>query len=283
LTLLEVYRSVLAQLRTAEISGAETEARVICSHFSGLSPEKFLQLRNDETDATVVDSIAEAAARRVSGEPLAYIIGSAEFYGYSFVTPRGVLIPRPATESLVELVLAQFPASGKPVRFLDLCCGTGCIGITLLLERQNAHCTFADISDTALTATRENAARHSVSDRAEVTRGDVFSPAGQPGGFDAILCNPPYIRTADMTALDGSVKDFEPGLALDGGIDGLDYYRYIAVNWNDKLLPGGLLAFECGFDQAGKVAELLRREGFADVSIKKDLSGIPRIVAGTYQ
>ncbi|MDR1821372.1 MAG: peptide chain release factor N(5)-glutamine methyltransferase, partial [Oscillospiraceae bacterium] len=218
-----------------------------------------------------------------SGEPLAYITGSAEFYGYSFVTPRGVLIPRPATESLIDLALAQFPEAERQVRFLDLCCGSGCIGITLLLERKNARCVFADISDTALAATRENVLLHGVTDRAEVIYRDVFAPAVQLGVFDAVLCNPPYIKTEAISALDTSVKAYEPHTALDGGADGLDFYRFIAANWKNALRPGGLLAFECGFDQGTAVAEILRGESYKDVTVKNDLSGIPRIVAGNSQ
>ena len=193
---------------------------------------------------------------------------------------KSVLIPRADTEKLCELTIEQAKPRISP-RILDLCCGSGCIGIAAAHEVEDARVLAVDLSDGALRLTRENAHRLGVSGRLLAMKADAtMPPPGGVGPFDIIVSNPPYITRSEMAQLDHSVADFEPHEALYGGVDGLDFYRAICENWGDTLAHGGILLFECGWKQADAVAEILQKYGFSDVCIEKDDAGVPRIVIG---
>lgn len=183
-------------------------------------PEAFSLSQND------ADFLNDAVRRVTEGEPVQYITGKTDFYGREFAVKPGVLIPRFDTETLVEKTLSLLPQNG---RFADLCCGSGCIGITILAERNDSTGFFADISSTALEMTTKNAENHGVETRAEIKEADVLKPCNE-GFFDLILSNPPYIPSAEIKALSKEVKN-EPSLALDGGEDGLNFYRAILKNF----------------------------------------------------
>lgn len=231
------------------------------------------------TEATVAraDALAE---RRLAGEPLAYLLGEWDFYGLTFKITKDVLIPRSDTERLCELAIEQSQKIVNP-RVLDLCCGSGCIGIALLKNVEDAHAVSVDVSEEALAVTRENAYRCGVSARHIALRGDALKPPDERlGRFHIIVCNPPYITAQEMHELDSDVRDYEPVLALYGGDDGLDFYRSIAACWKEALLPDGMLLLECGYRQYSQVAGILEENGWREIGIHEDLSGVLRIVTG---
>ena len=231
-------------------------------------------------DNATVDYANILCDRVLGGEPLAYILGEWDFYGLTFRVDKSVLIPRADTEKLCELTIEQAKPRISP-RILDLCCGSGCIGIAAAHEVEDARVLAVDLSDGALRLTRENAHRLGVSGRLLAMKADAtMPPPGGVGPFDIIVSNPPYITRSEMAQLDHSVADFEPHEALYGGVDGLDFYRAICENWSDTLAHGGILLFECGWKQADAVAEILQKYGFSDVCIEKDDAGVPRIVIG---
>lgn len=205
---------------------------------------------------------------RAKGKPLQYILGNTEFFGFKFFVDERVLIPRFETELLVDKVLKY---TGKNSKVLDLCCGSGAIGITLGLKR---HCavTLADVSDGALEVAKQNAKNLGLT--AEIVNSDLFENI--QGVFDVITCNPPYIPAADISALDDNVKNYEPISALDGGTDGLDFYRKILAQACNYLADDGILVFEVGINQMEKVVALAK--DFKAEEIVNDYNGIERIV-----
>lgn len=244
---------------------------IVCSA-TGL---KRSELENNKTivQPTHVKKAFETAKQRAAGRPLWYILGDADFYGYTIKVDERVLIPRPETEELVSFAAEEIKPES---RVLDLCTGSGAIAIAIKLKTA-ANVTASDVSDGAL----EVAAQNAENNNADITfvKSDMFAEID--GKFDVIISNPPYIPAADIEGLDKSVKDYEPHLALDGGADGLDFYRIIAKNALNKLLDGGKLFLEVGIGQAEDVKKLLEQAGFKAVEIKKDLSGIERMIKAT--
>ena len=227
-----------------------------------------------ETDQTlqlpsVVEKALDYAKQRANGKPLWYIFGDAEFYGYTFKVDERVLIPRPETEELCEWVLSSINANEK---VLDLCTGSGAIAVTIA-KKSGAEVYASDISQGAIEVATQNAELND----AKVTfiHSDLFNDID--GKFDIIISNPPYIPTADIEGLESTVKYYEPRLALDGGLDGLDCYRKIASQAVNHLNDNGLLFMEFGVGQAEDITKLLQ-ENFVNIEIKKDLSGIERMV-----
>jgi release factor glutamine methyltransferase len=213
--------------------------------------------------------------RRLNREPLSRIRGHREFRGRLFETSPAVLDPRPETELLVDAGLARLKASGRPgPRILDLGTGSGAIIVSLLAECIEATGVAVDISAEALAIAGRNSVAHGVSGRLTLLSGDLLAPV--TGVFDLIVSNPPYIPSGDLAALDAEVRDFDPVLALDGGADGLDFYRRIIKTAPSHLTPGGILALELGIHQAGPVSALARGAGFSDIVLHPDYSGIER-------
>jgi release factor glutamine methyltransferase len=215
--------------------------------------------------------------RRAAREPLSRILGRREFHGLDFALGPETLDPRGDTEVLVEAALAALAPLPAP-RLLDLGTGTGAILLALLHARPEASGIGIDIAAGAAQVAAHNAARLGLGERARFLVGDLFTPLTDEERFDAILSNPPYIPSAVLETLEPEVRLFDPARALDGGVDGLDFYRRIIKEANRHLVSGGLLAFEVGVDQAEEVAALLRAAGFGAPDIRPDLSGIARVV-----
>ena len=216
--------------------------------------------------------------RRKQDEPLAYILGEWDFYGNRFVVTPDVLIPRGDTEWLCDSAVQAARNVSAP-RVLDLCCGSGCIGISLALAVPQAQVVAADCSEAALAVTRDNAALHGLdAPRFQAVQADALVPDSIDGAFDLVVTNPPYITAQEMRELDHSVDAYEPHLALFGGEDGLDFYRAMAQKPAFRLKPGGQFFAECGWKQGGQVAALFRAAGWTDVHLQSDLAGVPRIV-----
>lgn len=242
---------IIRELKAAGLEFPEFEAEQICT----LPPDKR----------------AAAVKKRAEGYPLQYILGEWEFYGLPFYVGKGVLIPRPETELLAEKVL-KFAQAHPGARLLELCAGSGCVCITVSLLA-NIHVTAVENSPRAFAFLRKNIRRHN----ADVT--PVFRDAlrGISGTFDLIFANPPYIRTGDLGSLSREVR-CEPVCALDGGADGLRFYREIAKIYREHLSPDGEMLFETGYDQRKAVTEILSNSGFADIKCFSDLSGNDRVI-----
>ena len=223
----------------------------------------------------------EMIKERLNERPIAYIIGNREFMGLDFFVKEGVLIPRPDTEILVEEII-NICNNRTGLNILDIGTGSGAITISLAKYLDKSHVVSADISDIALEIASKNAISNNVDERIDFIKSDVFSNVPQEEKFDLIVSNPPYIRKADIDGLDRQVKDFEPYNALEGGEDGLDFYRKITKESKDFLKNKGILAYEVGHDQAYDVSEIMRENGFEGIYTKCDLQGFERVVIGFY-
>ncbi len=219
--------------------------------------------------------------RHLAGEPVAYLIGEWEFYGLPLDITENVLIPRPDTEVLAHEAIEYVKTLGN-ARVLDLCAGSGCIGLAVASQCKNARVVLAEKDEGALRVCRQNIRRNALSSQVVSLQADALQkPTSQLGEFDCIVSNPPYIPTGDLKTLDVSVRDYEPRLALDGGADGLDFYRAICEKWRDTLRVGGRLYFEIGIGQADAVLRIMRSVGFGELHVIPDLNDIPRVIAGT--
>ena len=270
-----------ALLETEDAQTAGMMARQLLCHFSGKSPEAILADRDLYASEQVCRDMSRAVRRLLDGEPLAYVLGEWEFYGLPLRVTPDVLIPRDDTCAVAELAIRKALFLEQDPRILDLCCGSGCIGLAIASRVKDAKVTLADLSMEALAIAKENTGLNRLGGRVRCVQADATKKAPAfLGKYDMIVSNPPYVTGAEMQALPHSVKDFEPAMALYGGEDGLDFYRAICENWGDTLAHGGILLFECGWKQADAVAEILQKYGFSDVCIEKDDAGVPRIVIG---
>ena len=222
----------------------------------------------------MVERATDYAKRRAEGEPLWYIVGDCDFYGYKIKVDGRVLIPRPETEELCEFACEYITKNDK---VLDMCTGSGAIAITVA-KKTGAFVEACDISEGALSIARENADLNGAD--VKFFASDVFK--GVTEKYSVIISNPPYIKRGDIDGLSVSVKNYEPKLALDGGEDGLDFYRIIARDGKKNLFDGGLLFLEVGINQADDVAEILKGEGFTEITVKNDLEGVARMIKASY-
>jgi release factor glutamine methyltransferase len=226
--------------------------------------------------------VGELVERRLAGEPVAYIIGEWEFYGLPMNISQDVLIPRMDTEVLAERGILKAREAGEGARVLDLCAGSGCVGIAVASNAPECRVVLGELSEGALRICKQNVRRNELNARVTCLSVNAMEPPSSAlWDFDAIVCNPPYIPTEDILHLDASVRDYEPRMALDGGADGLDFYRYIADKWRPALRLGGTLLFEVGMGQAPLVEEILAKNGYEDVKTTADTQGIWRVVEGT--
>jgi len=279
-TVAEALRRGQDFLREKGASRPRTSSEELLASAVGLSRFRlFLDLRRplrpDE-----IDSYESLLSRRAGGWPLAYLIGSVGFHDLVLTVGPGVFIPRPETEILVEAVRGWFPPPASP-RLLDLCCGSGAVALALACALPRASLFASDISPEALAFSKANASGAGMGERVEFREGDLFAPWGTEfqEGFDAVVGNPPYIRSREIDALAPEVSRHEPRLALDGGAAGLDVIERIVVGSGGFLRPGGRLIFEIGADQGEAASALCRgRGGWEGVSVLKDLAGRDRAV-----
>lgn len=277
-----LYLDVRQKLKAAGVEAAQLEARELVCFAAGKNRERFFRdmslYASDEVEAKVEDLMN----RRLAGEPVAYLIGEWEFYGLPLDISREVLIPRADTEVLAEQAILAARAAGEGARVLDLCAGSGCVGLAVAANAPNCRAVLADVSEEALKICRQNIRRNDLNARVTCVQADARqAPPAMLWDFDVIACNPPYIPTGDIDGLDPSVRDYEPRLALDGGDDGLDFYRDIAEKWRTALRLGGVLLFEVGIGQASGVEQILSRCGYEDIETFQDTGGIWRVVKGT--
>lgn len=217
---------------------------------------------------------------RLNNRPIAYIVGNREFMGLDFFVKEGVLIPRPDTEVLVEEVI-ELAKKKDAKNILDIGTGSGAITVSLAKYLENVKVTSVDISDIALEIGKRNAISNEVNDRINFVKSDLFTNIDKETKFDIIVSNPPYIKREVIDTLDKQVKDYEPYNALEGGVDGLDFYRAITKQAKNYLKKGGILAYEVGHDQSEDVSKLMEMDGYTNIYTLKDLQQIDRVVIGT--
>ena len=277
-----LYLDIRQELRRASITAATLEARELVCYGSGKTREELIRDGQLYVAPEVEGRIRKLVDRHLHGEPVAYLIGEWEFYGLPLDISREVLIPRADTEVLAEQAILAARAAGEGARVLDLCAGSGCVGLAVAANAPNCRAVLADVSEEALKICRQNIRRNDLNARVTCVQADARqAPSAKLWDFDVIACNPPYIPTGDIDGLDVSVRDYEPRLALDGGDDGLDFYRDIAEKWRTALRLGGVLLFEVGIGQASDVEQILARCGYEDIETFQDTGGIWRVVKGT--
>ena len=254
---------------------ARRDAELLLLYAAGMSRSAFLAHSGDELDLAAATHYEVLLERRREGEPIQYITGACEFYGLPFRVTPDVLIPRPETEHLVERVLELAVAFTEP-RIVDVGTGSGAIAVALAHKMPNARIVAIDLSEAALDVALENAKHNAVADRIRFLQGDLLAPIASET-FDLVVSNPPYVPAADRETLAIEVREFEPGLALFAGEDGLEIYRRLIPDAFGVLASGGLIALEMGFGQSDAVGRLLTAAGFLDVRFTADLQGIPRV------
>ena len=254
-------------------------ARNLLCYVSGKSQEAIIADREKYACETVCEAMETAVKRIVAEEPLAYVLGEWPFYGMTLYVDHNVLIPRDDSCAVASLAIKRGLFLDQDPRILDLCTGSGCIGLAVANRVKDAKVTLADISKEALAVAKRNIGRHKLSGRVSCVQADALAPATAfLGKFDMIVSNPPYITTAEMEALPKSVKDYEPHLALHGGEDGLMFYRSIIQNYTRALKPGGYLCFEFGMGQGNAVCDMLERHGFTIIERSEDFNHVERAV-----
>lgn len=277
----DIYLDVRRTLKDSGVEQAQLEAMELMCAAMGKRREEVLRDLSLYAGEHMIQQVYGLLQRRLDGEPIAYILGEWEFYGLTLTVNPDVLIPRPDTELLVErgiLHVRNMPQA----RVLDLCTGSGCVGLALAYNCPDTQVVLADWSQQALEVARQNLMRNQLTEQVELVRANALAdPARELGDFDLIVCNPPYIpHQVVEEELDHSVRDYEPHMALDGGEDGLDFYRAITLHWKWALRPGGKLAFEIGYDQVREVEKLMRERGFSHVRSFQDPGGHWRVVEG---
>lgn len=277
-----LYLDTRKVLKAAGVEAAQLEARELLCYAAGKTREQFFRDLPLYASAEVEGRVAQLMARRRAGEPVAYIIGEWEFYGLPLDISRDVLIPRADTEVLAARAIELALAAGEGSRVLDLCAGSGCVGLAVAANAPDCRVVLADLSEEAIKICKQNVRRNDLNARVTCILADATTPPSSVlWDFDVIACNPPYIPTGDLAGLDVSVREFEPMLALDGGADGLDFYRAVASKWGGALRLGGKLLFEVGFDQAPQVERIMAEQGFENIQTHRDTAEIWRVVEGT--
>ena len=274
MTYKEALNKGILLLESEDISDAKLDAWYLLSYVTGISKARFFLKQHEKIDDITLYKYKDVLLKRASHVPLQYITGEQEFMGLNFWVNEHVLIPRQDTETLVEEALKVIPSGS---RVLDLCTGSGCVIISLAVLGQGITGLGVDISEDALVVARENGERLADS-RVDFEVSNLWS--GVIGKYNAIVSNPPYIRTEDIKGLATEVKDHEPHLALDGTEDGLYFYRRITERAGEYLSDNGWLLVEIGFDQGEDVYKLFVDAGFKEVEVIKDLAGNNRVVKG---
>ena len=275
----ELYRHLKYILQEEEGVMAPNTARELISFVTGYDPAALMGMQSIYASEDTSKRVLELAGRILAGEPLAYILGKWSFCGLELTVTPDVLIPRDDTMAVVELALEQRFALPKAPRILDLCTGSGCIGLALASRLKDARVTLADISPKALKIAKKNAADLRLTGRVSCLQADALQPASRfLGQFDLLISNPPYVTGPEMETLQRSVRDYEPHLALYGGPDGLDFYRAIAVNYTAALKPGGFLCLEFGQGQEDAVCWILEAYDYEVLQLKRDAGNITRAV-----
>ena len=277
-TIGSLVKWAVEDFRARGIENPRLDAELLVAHALKIDRMRVILDGERPLGGVELTTLRDLVKRRRSFEPIAYLRGEREFYGLRFRVDKRVLVPRPDTETLVDVALARSARLSMSMRQLDLCTGSGCVAIAMARQRPTAQVSASDLSPDALAVARDNALRLGAYSVAFYI-GDLFAPfAGRR--FDVVTANPPYIPTGDLASLMPDVRDHEPHLALDGGADGLDLVRRIVAEAPDYLDEGGLLAIEVGAGEAPATVALLTERGFAEVRADRDIARIERVVSG---
>ena len=275
----ELYRHVKYILQDVEGPQAANRARELLSFVTGYDVAAVMAMQTIYAAEETAKRYLDLAAEMLAGKPLAYILGKWSFYGLDLTVTPDVLIPRDDTMAVVDLALEQSRWLPSNPRILDLCTGSGCIGLALASRIKDARVTLADLSPKALKIAKKNTTDLKLTGRVSCIQADALQPASRfLGQFDLLISNPPYITGDEMEKLECSVRDYEPHMALYGGEDGLDFYRSIAVNYAAALKPGGFLCLEFGMGQEDAVCWILEANDYEVLELRKDTGGITRAV-----
>ena len=279
----ELYHDVRNELLETEGTDAPHVARELVCAASGLPAADIISGRMLYVDEQTVRRIREMVNRKKEGEPLAYILGEWDFCGMTLTVTKDVLIPRDDTMAVTELAIKKAMFLEQNPRILDLCAGTGCIGLAIAHRVKDARVTLGELSPSAIRVAKKNITDQKLTGRVSCMAVDAMKPAARfLGTFDMIVSNPPYVTEAEWEALDPSVRDFEPRMALVGGKDGLDFYRAILQNFTPALKPGGYICFEFGMGQHEAVQALLEEHGYQVLQMRRDTGDIIRAVLAQY-
>lgn len=270
-------------METEDPQSAGMIARNLLVQATGKRMEQLLADQQAPADASVCAAMEALVSRIAGGEPLAYVLGNWEFYGLPLYVDRNVLIPRDDTCALAELAIHHGLFLDTAPRILDLCCGSGCIGLAIASRLKDARVTLADLSREALAVAKKNILLNHMGGRVSCVQLDARkAPPAFLGKFDMIVSNPPYVTAAEMEQLPRSVADFEPHMALFGGDDGLDFYRDITSIFRSVLKPGGLMCYEFGMGQGDAVCAILEENGFTILERTLDYNERERAVLAQY-
>lgn len=278
MTVNEIYQSGLKLLENNNIENSKFEAQSLLQKAFSLDRVGFIIHKTDKADENCSHNFLNFIEKRISGEPLQYILGEWSFMGFDFKVGRGVLIPRDDTEVVVNLCI-DFLKNRADKKTVDLCSGSGAIAVALD-KISGAEVTAVEIDETAFSYLETNVKENNSSVKPVMADALEICDTFADGGLDLIVSNPPYIKSADIETLQKEVQ-LEPRLALDGGEDGCDFYREIVSRWSRKLKKGGALAFELGEGQADAVKALMTEQGFSDFKISLDFGGVQRAIIGT--
>ncbi|MEE3480479.1 MAG: peptide chain release factor N(5)-glutamine methyltransferase [Lachnospiraceae bacterium] len=268
------------ELTEAGIEDGGEEAKILLSELTGIGRLDFFLKKEESLSEDIKRQYLTFLEKRKKRIPLQMILGYTEFMGLQFEVSPATLVPRADTEVVCETALLYL-TEGSTI--LDLCTGTGCVLLSLLKMREGTSGVGTDISADAVELSEINAKRLGLSGRAKFLKGDLYAPLPAGSCFDLIIANPPYIKSDVIKDLMPEVRDYEPRRALDGGADGLIYYRRIAADAKKFLAPSGLLLFETGYDQGEQVTEILKENGFSNIILKKDYGGNVRVCGGFLQ
>lgn len=270
-----LIRKAVEMMEQSGNMDADIDAWLLAEEIFGINRAKYFMNPHVTVEKEAYDRFMQLVDKRCHKIPLQYLTGRQEFMGFSFYVNENVLIPRQDTELLVEKVLEVIDKHSE-IKILDMCTGSGCIGISIKKLRPNTKVTAADLSEKALGVARKNGANL----KAEVkfVQSDLFEKINEK--YDIIVSNPPYIRKSDILTLMDEVREHEPLMALDGDEDGLKFYRDISSKLNEFLNDGGLIFYEIGYDQGETVPDILKANNFMNINVYKDLSGNDRVVTG---
>ena len=277
MTIFEAYNNTKKKLQAAGIEDYVFESKQIIKHITGFSATQILTNYNNKLSQFQQDNLTAIIRQREIRYPLQYIFGEWDFYGRSFYVGPGVLVPRADTETVIDHCLEYLKEKSEP-KILDLCAGSGCIGITLGKEKTDSKVLMVEKYNEAITYAEKNIKRN-CADNTEIINGDIFEAVGGEEKYDLIVSNPPYIPAEEMSIVSPETK-FEPETALLAEDDGMEFYKAIITNYKNSLKEGGMLCFEVGINEYQKVSQLLSVAGFENISVKKDLGEIERAVSG---
>lgn len=280
----DLLRLGIEILGKREFTNEQLEVRMILAKLLNVDKSYIYAHEDKELSDSVVEEFISIMKTRADGYPIQYILKEKEFMGLDFYIDQGVLIPRPDTEILVEYLIDYIKTNygNEDIKILDLGIGSGAIGLSLAYYCKNIFLYASDISPEAIRISKINKDRFKL-DNVKILEGDLFEPFEKlEKTFQIIVSNPPYIESKEIDRLQTEVKDYEPMLALDGGADGLKYYRDISKRAKEFLESGGLLIYEIGYNQGRQVSDIMRSEDYKDIQVLKDLQGLDRVVLGRW-